>query len=573
MLLGQREHAVEVFDHVAAFGHEGELLVDRLGHVLGHAVVDDLGEHLHAGAARMEGDVVEDHPQLGHGVLRVEGDGVLVHHELLAVRVAGAEERELAAAKAAAHGEEQGGGLHELFAAPGGGDGVEEEPVVHGLGGDVRRGHLLVGAHEGRGDLAEELLFGRFEREPDGFGRGLGGRGFNRSLRRGNRFGGSLRRGCAFGGGRRLRALLRMARLGRCRLGLAHVDGLLRGLLAPLLDGLGRVDELDARTVLLFGASGALASEHRLDALVVAVVVGRGEELAGEAATRDAREVARRRLDGDVLRREPFGEVDRHQMALERLLGHREPAAGRALVEAALAVLGRELQTHLGRVRIVEEQLHEAAQRNRAVAGLHLVGDDGERLLVGQEADLEGQRFARRGLAPAEVAVAEIAARRPVGGRLGPRGGDARASGGHGRTGHAGRGGVAEAAARIVAARGAAGGGTSEAISEAAFATIAEIAAAFVAPCAEIASAAAPRSGVARTAFVVERILLNVPGGIAVGRLLRPVGSQCKAVKEDGLVLFVAHYEPRAQPHTAFKHRNSSAFVQEGQERVALIFA
>ena len=116
-------------------------------------------------------------------------------------------------------------------------------------------------------------------------------------------------------------------------------------------------------------------------------MVRRGEELASETVAHDGFENAFRLFGFNLLFREIFSEVFAAHVFGELARIKRDESAGFAAEEAFVLVIFAELQTHVNRVRIVEEELHQRMERNRAAGVCDFCGNHIKRALFWEEAD------------------------------------------------------------------------------------------------------------------------------------------------------------------------------------------
>ena len=194
------------------------------------------------------------------------------------------------------------------------------------------------------------------------------------------------------------------------RVGLPEVKGLVPGGLAPLLDGLWLLHHLDVAAVFGLAHVGEALAQHLLHLRGEAVVVGRPEQFAGEAAARHAGEVALWRISLHDARVEVVAKVAVKQVGRELLVGERRQRADAALAQAPFGVgflIDLDADGQAGVV--LPEEFHDVAEGIGAARCLDAADDGVERPAVREEADKQRERLLRRAALEAAVAAAPVA--------------------------------------------------------------------------------------------------------------------------------------------------------------------
>ncbi len=160
-----------------------------------------------------------------------------------------------------------------------------------------------------------------------------------------------------------------------------------------MLDDLGIAHGLDAAQEHIERHPGHLGGMVLLRDFVVAVIIGRAEQLAGVAALVDDLETALRGLGFDLLRGEELVEVMAEDVIDRILLGLERQTVGRRDIERLLlrgsSALALALDDHHESVVFADHRLGDVEQLERAAGGPDRLRQRGETDVLGIEGDVE----------------------------------------------------------------------------------------------------------------------------------------------------------------------------------------
>ena len=114
------------------------------------------------------------------------------------------------------------------------------------------------------------------------------------------------------------------------------------------------------------------------------MVIGRGEELSGYAATGYGGEIAGRSGNVDLDGIKVIRQVGQ-QVLIEFFAVSREPTAKAALMVGLFGLVFFRQNPNKDRFRFLVEKLHDVVERHGAVCRKHLVRDQGKRILCRKE--------------------------------------------------------------------------------------------------------------------------------------------------------------------------------------------